>query len=68
VILPCLLSELNGEINDEITNIPASSINFETSPTLLIFSTRSASVNPRSLFKPCLILSPSRIKVLIPLE
>src|SRR5690606_27272441 len=37
-----------------------------TSPILRIFSVRSSGENPRFLFKPCLILSPSKIYVLMP--
>ena len=62
------LSAINGEINAVITTKPASTINLATSPIRLIFSILSASVNPRSLFNPCLILSPSKIKDLIPLS
>jgi hypothetical protein len=35
-------------MNEQITMRPASAINFATSPTRLMFSTRSASVKPRS--------------------
>jgi len=36
-------------------------------PTLLIFSARSSALKPRSLFRPCLKLSPSRTYASFPL-
>ena len=55
----CRRSLRNGEMNDAITIRPASTISFATSATRRTFSTRSASVKPRSLFRPCRTLSPS---------
>ena len=52
-------SARNGEMNEQITMSPASVISFATSPTRLMFSTRSASVKPRSRLSPCRTLSPS---------
>ncbi|MNP54915.1 hypothetical protein D3C76_1495140 [compost metagenome] len=52
-------SERNGEINDTSVINPASSIKRATSATRRIFSTRSASEKPRSLFRPWRTLSPS---------
>src|SRR3569623_205308 len=52
-------SAANGEMNAVSTISPASVISFATSPTRRIFSTRSASVKPRSRLRPCRRLSPS---------
>ena len=60
------LSDSKGEMNEVMQIKPLFTINFATSPTLLIFSTRSAAVKPKSLLSPCLILSPSRVMVCFP--
>ena len=52
-------SARNGEMNEQITISPASVISRATSPTRRTFSTRSASVKPRSRLSPCRTLSPS---------
>ena len=49
----------NGEIIAVITTTPASTISLATSLIRRIFSVRSKSEKPRSLFSPSLILSPS---------
>ena len=54
-------------MKEDIQINPASTISLEVSPTLRIFSTRSTLVNPKSLFSPCLILSPSRVIVWRPI-
>ena len=46
-------------MNDTSTTSPASTISADTSAMRRMFSTRSASVNPRSRFKPWRTLSPS---------
>src|SRR5579859_2543925 len=56
-------SALNGEMNETSTIRPASTISLATSATRRMFSTRSASVKPRSLLRPWRTLSPSRIGV-----
>ena len=58
-LLANLRSARNGEMNDTSTIRPASTINRATSAMRRIFSTRSASVNPRSRFRPWRTLSPS---------
>ena len=50
----------NGLMKATIHIKPASANNFATSAIRRIFSTRSASENPKFLFKPHRILSPSR--------
>ena len=52
-----------GEMKAVSTIRPASAISLATSPTRRMFSTRSASVKPRSLFSPWRTLSPSSRKV-----
>ena len=54
---------LDGDTNAVKTIIPASRNSLETSPILLIFSSLSRSENPKSLHKPCLMLSPSKTYV-----
>lgn len=54
-----LVSE--GEMNETMTINPASAISRATSATRRMFSTRAASVKPRSLLSPCRTLSPSRM-------
>src|ERR1700753_294355 len=56
-------SARNGEMKALITIRPASVMRRATSPTRLMFSMRSASVNPKSRFKPWRTLSPSSMKV-----
>src|SRR6185437_12109488 len=48
-----------GEMNEQSTMAPASTKRRATSPTRRMFSTRSASVKPRSRFNPWRTLSPS---------
>jgi len=60
IFLTLSLSLINGETNAVIVIIPAFINKFATSPILLIFSSLSSSEKPRSLHKPCLILSPSK--------
>lgn len=55
------LSVRYGEMKDVIDMVHESANNLDTSLILLMFSLRSASENPRSLFKPNLILSPSSL-------
>ncbi|MCY1447230.1 hypothetical protein D9M71_638390 [compost metagenome] len=52
-------SARNGEMNETRVISPASSISLATSATRRMFSTRSASVKPRSRFRPWRTLSPS---------
>ena len=52
-------SARNGEMKDTSTIRPASTISLATSATRRMFSTRSASVKPRSLLRPWRTLSPS---------
>ena len=52
-------SERNGEMNDTSTIRPASTNSFAVSATRRMFSTRSASVKPRSRLRPWRTLSPS---------
>src|SRR5215471_7660777 len=59
-------SARNGEINDTIVIRPASTNSFATSATRRIFSTRSASVKPRSRLSPWRTLSPSSTNVRLP--
>ena len=61
-------SARNGEMNDTSTMRPASTISLATSATRRMFSTRSASVNPRSLLRPWRTLSPSSRYVCKPSE
>ena len=60
-------SARNGEMKEQRTISPASVISLATSPTRRMFSTRSASVNPRSRLSPCRTLSPSSSIVCRPL-
>ena len=53
-------------MNDTSTIRPASTISLATSPTRRMFSTRSASVKPRSRFRPWRTLSPSSNSVCRP--
>ena len=59
---------LGPERRDEgdIVIKPASTKSFATSATRRIFSTRSASVKPRSRLSPCRTLSPSSTNVRLP--
>ena len=59
IFLTLFLSLMKGETNAVIVMIPAFINKLATSPILLMFSSLSSSENPRSLHKPCLILSPS---------
>ena len=59
ISLTLFLSLIKGETNAVIVMIPAFMNKLATSPILLIFSSLSSSEKPRSLHKPCLILSPS---------
>ena len=52
-------SARNGDMNETSTMRPASTMMRATSATRRMFSTRSASVKPRSLFSPWRTLSPS---------
>ena len=54
-----LRSARNGEMKEHSTIMPASTNSLATSPTRRMFSTRSASVKPRSRFRPWRTLSPS---------
>lgn len=65
-LLAMFLSFRNGEMNEVMTITPASIISLATSAIRRMFSTRSSTEKPKSLFSPCLILSPSRIYVRIP--
>src|SRR5699024_5231604 len=60
ISLTIFLSSSYGEINAVIVTTPASTINFPTSPMRRIFSFLSSGLNPKFLFKPCLMLSPSK--------
>ena len=51
---------INGETKEHNATTPESANNFPTSATLRIFSSRSSGANPRFLFKPVRILSPSK--------
>ena len=55
-----IMNEKDSKNPELLESYVLKEINLETSEILLIFSTRSVSVNPRSLFNPTLILSPSR--------
>ena len=57
----------NGDTKEQRVTTPDSANNLATSATRLIFSWRSSSENPRSEFKPNLMLSPSKLKAGIPL-
>jgi len=61
------LSFLYGAINAVTTIVPESANSLATSPIRLIFSFRSSSENPRSLFNPKRMLSPSKRYAVIPL-
>ncbi|KTS25039.1 hypothetical protein NS228_25775 [Methylobacterium indicum] len=56
-------SRRNGQISERITIKPASSVSLAASAVLRTFSTRSASVSPRSLLSPNRRLSPSNSRV-----
>ena len=66
ISLALCLSDLNGEINDVNTISPASFISLATSAIRRMFSIRSSSSNPRLLFSPIRMLSPSRSMVCLP--
>ena len=55
------LSVLYGEMNEVMEIVQESANNLETSEILRMFSLRSLSEKPRSLFKPNLTLSPSNL-------
>ena len=63
-----LRSAFSGEMNEQITIKPASTINLATSDARLMFSVRSASSKPRSLFKRDRRSSPSRWKARYPMD
>lgn len=60
IFLIIKLTAANGETKLHSAIIPLSANNFATSATLRMFSSRSSLLNPRSLFSPVRILSPSR--------
>jgi len=57
----------NGETNEHKVTTPDSAKSLATSATRRMFSSRSSSVNPKSEFRPNLILSPSRLNAGTPL-
>ena len=59
---------IKGETKEHRATTPESANNFPTSATLLIFSSLSSGANPRFLFNPVLMLSPSNPYAGIPLE
>lgn len=60
MLLAISRSSAKGETKLQIATIPPSAIILATSATLRIFSSRSAWLNPRFLFSPVRMLSPSR--------